>query len=556
MLKSLEIENIAVIEKVSIDFDSGFNVLTGETGAGKSIIIDSINAVLGLRTSRDLVRTGASYALVIAEFCDVSAAVSDFLYKIDIELGPDNLILQRRINADGKSSCRINGKPVTAGTMKELGELLINVHGQHDSQKLLDSDRHYLYLDEMMSNRSLLEKYQSAYYELVSVMRELKGLRIDESEKQRRIDQLTYEIDEIEKADVRIGEKEELLEQKALLNSLASLTEILNTAKLSVLGDDETLGAQGLINSALAGAQSADNEQLKGLISSLSTAAEAVNEVGDEIRSKLAELNFEPDRAEQIEERLSVYYDFSNRYGKTAEEILAYLDRAKSELKGIKLADKRRAELEESFEVKKEHTYDLALQLSEQRRKTAEEFEKRVENELRFLDMQSAQFKVNFKSGPISKRGIDEIEFLISVNAGESLKPLASVASGGELSRIMLAFRSVLGEKEAVPTLIFDEIDTGVSGRAAGKVALKIKVVSEHAQVICVTHLAQIAAAASSHYLIHKQVVDGRTYTNVRPLDFDARKYELARIMGGMNISELMLKNAEQMLKEFGYDNI
>ncbi|MBR2590367.1 MAG: DNA repair protein RecN [Clostridia bacterium] len=555
MLKSLEIENIAVIEKVSIDFEKGFNVLTGETGAGKSIIIDAINAVLGLRTSRDLVRTGASHALVIAEFSPVSAAVEDFLYSIDIELGPDPLILQRRIGADGKSSCRINGKPVTAGTMKSLGEMLVNIHGQHDSQKLLDAEKHYVYLDEHMGDAAAIEAYHSEYAKLVKIVKERKALQIDESAKQRRIEQLTYEIDEIEKADIQPGEKQKLLEEKELLHALASLTEALQHAKACISGDDEAPGAQGLIGSALAKIEGEGN-RLESVAARLASAGESVEAAADEIRAQLEQINLNPQRAEEIEERLSVFYAFSNRYGKTEEEIADYLENAKRELSGMEHADERRAQLDSAFTEQKEKTYRLAVELSEKRKKAAKAFEERLESELHFLNMPSAVFQVDFKDGAISKKGIDEIEFLISVNAGESLKPLASVASGGELSRIMLAFRAVLGEKEAVPTLIFDEIDTGVSGRAAGKVGMKLKEVSKTAQVICVTHLAQIAAMANTHFLIHKQVADGRTYTNVRTLDFEGRQYEIARIMGGMNINDLMLENAKQMLKEFEDDNV
>ena len=556
MLKSLEIENIAVIEKVSIEFGDGFNVLTGETGAGKSIIIDSLNAVLGLRTSRDLVRTGASKALVIAVFEDVSSEIIKYLESIDIDLGPDDLILQRRIEAEGKSSCRINGKPVTAAVMKGLGELLVNVHGQHDSQKLLDSDRHYLYIDEMMDKPDLLSEYRASYLELVEIMRELKSINISEEEKTKELSRLEYEIDEIEKADIKPGEKEELLKQKKLLNSLESIYQALSFAKMNISGDDESSGAMSLVSGAHAKISASESEELAEISKILAQAEDALGNAEEAIREKLYSLDMSPQKLNEVEERLSVYYDFSNRYGKDDAEILEYLQKAKTELKDIKFADKIKKELEEKFERAKELTYNLALELSEQRKKTAEEFEKKVENELSFLDMPSAKFKVDFTSGAITKRGIDEIQFLISVNAGESLKPLASVASGGELSRIMLAFRAVLGEKESVPTLIFDEIDTGVSGRAAQKVGLKLKEVSKNAQVICVTHLAQIAAMAKTHFLIHKQVTDGRTYTNIQPLSAEGRKYELARIMGGMNISELMLENAREMLKEFSDDNI
>lgn len=556
MLKSLEIENIAVIEKVSIEFSDGFNVLTGETGAGKSIIIDSLNAVLGLRTSRDLVRTGASKAIVIAVFEDVSSDVEEYLDSIDIDLGPDDLILQRRIEAEGKSSCRINGKPVTAAVMKGLGELLVNVHGQHDSQKLLDEDRHYLYIDEIMDKPELIAEYRAAYSNLVDIMRQLKALNVSEEEKQKELSRLEYEIDEIEKADIKLGEKDELLKNKKLLNSLESIYQALSLAKMNISGDDENSGALSLIKGAYSAINANDNEELEQINKYLAQSADYLSNAEDAIREKLYSLDMSPQKLNEVEERLSVYYDFSNRYGKDDAEILDYLQRAKKKLKDIKFADKKKQELESLFESAKDLTYNLALKLSEERKKTAEKFEKKVENELAFLDMPSARFKVDFISGAITKTGIDEIKFLISVNAGENLKPLASVASGGELSRIMLAFRAVLGQKESVPTLIFDEIDTGVSGRAAGKVGMKLKEVSKNAQVICVTHLAQIAAMAKSHFLIHKQVTQGRTYTNVQPLSLDGRKYELARIMGGMNISELLLENAQEMLKEFNDDNL
>ncbi|MBQ6379996.1 MAG: DNA repair protein RecN [Clostridia bacterium] len=551
----MEIENIAVIQKVSIDFDKGFHVLTGETGAGKSIIIDALNAVLGFRTSRELVRTGASHALVIAEFSEPDAAVKAFLESIEIDLGCDNLILQRRIGADGKSSCRINAKPVTAGTMKELGELLVNIHGQHDSQKLLDSDRHYLYVDEMLEDTACLRDYRAAYTQLVKTIKALKALQTDESQKQRRIEQLRYEIDEIEKAEIYEGEKQKLLEEKEMINSLASLVEILAAAELGLAGDEDAPGAATVVDTVLAKVE-AEGEKLQVLKEKLLTAADALAAAREEIRNRQAVLNFSPNRLDEVEERLGIYYEFSNRYGKTESDILLYLDNAKKELKGIVHADEQRAELEETFARQKEETYRLALALSQQRRKAAKAFEEKVERELHFLNMPHAQFRVNFESGALGKNGMDEICFLISVNAGESLKPLASVASGGELSRIMLAFRAVLGKKEAVPTLIFDEIDTGISGRAAGKVGLKLKEVSRNAQVICVTHLAQIAAMATTHYLIHKQVAEGRTYTNVQPLDFEGRQYEIARMMGGMNINELMLENAKQLLKEYEDDNV
>lgn len=555
MLRSLEIENVAVIEKVSIDFTCGLNVLTGETGAGKSIIIDSINAVLGLRTSRELVRTGARSAVVTAEFSDVPTAVNDILYEQDIETEPDGLIMQRKIGADGKSSCRVNGRPVNTSLMREIGSLLINVHGQHDNQKLLDSSKHYLYIDKMMDDDALIKRYQAAYKELCETIRRIKILDIDEDEKNRRTEQLRYEIDEIEKSGVELGEIGRLKEEKELLNSLSSVTDALNFAKIGIGGDDDTEGAAALINAAYMRLSSVNYSGVKDIADNLAKASAAIDAVQDGIRSEEEQINIDPSRIDEVEERLNMYYGFSNKYGKTEEEILSYLDDAKKELNDIKFSDERRKELNIKFEQDKDTTYKAALALSEKRRKTAENFEKRVENELYFLDMQTAQFKVDFKDSPICRRGIDNIEFLISVNAGEDLKPLSTVASGGELSRIMLAFRSVLGEKEGVPTLIFDEIDTGVSGRAAQKVGLKLRYVSNNAQVICVTHLAQIASLAQTHFLIHKQVTGGRTYTNVQPLGADERKYELARIMGGANISELMLKNAEEMLKEFNKDD-
>ena len=551
MLKSLSIQNIAVIEKVSIDFGEGFHVLTGETGAGKSIIIDSINAVLGFRTSRDLVRKGADYAVVVAQFSDLSSAVTDFLASRDIVLENEDLLLHRKITADGKSSCRINDKPVTAATMKQLGELLVNIHGQHDSQKLLNAGEHYLYIDQMLGDNAVFSDYQRAYGELVRIIKKRKALTIDEDEKRKRTEQLRFEIDQIEAAAIRVGEKEELLAKKKLCNELAQITEALSEMHYQLDGDDDEPGAMGRLSQSLALLSTLPQELFSSLSSSLLAADEALKTAFEEVNAKLEEVTSQSLSPDEIEQRLSVYYDFSKRYGNSEEEILVYLEKAKEELKSIEFADKEREALEAAFVEKKEETYRLAQALSAARKKTARDFEKAVISQLQFLNMPYARFRVDFQDGPITKTGIDTIEFLICLNPGETLKPLKSVASGGELSRIMLAFRAVLGQKESVPTLIFDEIDTGISGLAAGKVALKLKEVSRSAQVICVTHLAQIAAAATAHFLIEKQVIDDRTYTDVRRLDFEGRKQELARIMGGFNVNELMLANAQQMLKEY-----
>ncbi|MBR0414515.1 MAG: DNA repair protein RecN [Clostridia bacterium] len=556
MLNHLDIENIAVIEKAAIDFEAGLNVLTGETGAGKSIIIDAINAVLGFRTSRALVRTGADFAQVLAEFSPVPPSVQAYLQSLEMEVPEDSLILQRRIQADGKSSCRINSKPVTAAVMKQVGELLVNIHGQHDSQKLLDSTRHYRYIDKLLDDSTVLETYRAAYVQLVKTLKELKALQEDESEKERLTERLRYEIDEIEKADVYVGEKQKLADQKARLNALAALKETVHFAKMQLAGDEEAPGAQALVGAAIAKLEEAGFKELGAIAEKLLTAQEALNDAGEALTDQLADLDFSPETIEQIEDRLNLYYEFSNRYGSSEEEILAYLESAKERLNSIERADEKRAQLEAELAAQKEETYRLAQALSAARRKTAARFEKQVEEELHFLNMPAAVFRVDFRDGAITKTGIDEIEFLISVNAGEEPKPLASVASGGELSRIMLAFRAVLGAKEAVPTLIFDEIDTGVSGRAAGKVGRKLRQVSRSAQVICVSHLAQIAAAATAQYLIEKEEREGRTYTRVKALDFEGRQLEIARITGGMQINELMLENAKQLLKEYDNDNL
>ncbi len=550
MLKSLRIENIAVIENAVIEFSNGFNVLTGETGAGKSIIIDSINAVLGLRTSKDLVRTGAKNASVTAEFTNISKAALDKLFSFDINDECGGVILRRSIGADGKSSCRINGVPCTAAQMRELTSLLINIHGQHDNQELLNRDRHIYFIDKMLDNDKVLGDYILAYKELCFVIKQMRALDTDDSEKERRRELLLYEIDELEKAEIKPGEKADLVKRRDFLHKISDITRALQFISNAISGNDDEDGTLQILKFCLAKLDSLaeSDEDLESINGRLSELIYNLEDISDAVKHKILSLDIDKNEIDSVEQRLDMYYDFS-KYGSTEEDMLAYLENAKSELESINLNDKKRTELERDFEDKKVKAYELARKLSELRKKAAVDLEKSVEKELHFLDMPDARFEVRFQSGPMCKTGVEKAEFYISVNAGEPLKPLADVASGGELSRIMLALRSVIGKKEDTTTLIFDEIDTGISGRAAQKVGIKLKNLGNRVQVICVTHLAQIAALADNHFLIRKQVADGRTYTNVESLSFEGRKYEIARIIGGSNISELTLKNAEEMLK-------
>lgn len=550
MLLGLKIENIAIIEESEISFESGLNVLTGETGAGKSIIIDSINAVLGERTSKELIRTGASSAKVTALFSNISSNVQSKLSEFDIEYDDASLVLQRSINADEKNVCRINGVPATASMLKQIGRELINIHGQHDNQALLSPEKHFQFIDSMAGNEELLEKYREQFNTLLALKDELKSISMNEAEKARKIEMLDFQIEELENARLRTGEREELTNQKTLYINSEKVIGNLHAAYAALKGDDEAGGAADAIELAaqrleFAGEYFGDVSEIAQAVREMSY---SISDHAAEIRNLMHSLDYDPSELEEIEERLDLLYRISRKYGSTEEEMLAFLENATAERNSITLSDQRAIELEREITDAEEKTYVFAKKLSESRKKAALEFAGGVKKELAFLDMPNVDFVADIKQIAAGINGIDQIEFLICANAGEVPKPLAKIASGGELSRIMLAIKNVISTKDNIDTLIFDEIDTGVSGRAAQKIAMKLHQVSEGRQVICVTHLAQIAAQAQSHLKISKNVVKGKTYTKVDKLDYEGRQYELARILGGLEITDLQLMNAREML--------
>lgn len=556
MLTSLQIENIAVIEKAEITFDKGLNVLTGETGAGKSIIIDSINAVLGERTTRELVRTGAPVAKVSALFFGLSHAAEQVLKSLDLEPEEDgSLLIQRSISSDGRSACRINGQTATVSMLRQLGSELINIHGQHDSQSLLSSEKHIGFIDALAQDEELLVEYRGLYAAYVKIRRALNELQMDEEEKLRKIDLLRFQIDELEAANLQIGERETLTQERTRCLNAEKILQSLRLAYDAINGTEETAGASQLLTDAAAGLQ--DAAHYYGAIES--TAQEMLDlsynleSYADEIRNAFDTLSYDPGDLEQIEERLDLLYKLSRKYGETEEEMLAYLEKARAELDEITFSEERVQKLDEERREIVRKIKALAATLSDVRRQAGERFARQVEAELSYLDMPHVRFIVHHEQVKPGPNGADEIEFLISANPGEPPRPLAKIASGGELSRIMLAIKNVLSGSDEIGTLIFDEIDTGVSGRAAQKIALKLKQVSAGRQVICVTHLAQIAAQADCHLLIQKTVRDDQTYTQVDALDFEGRKREIARIMGGMDeITPLQLQSAEELLRAAG----
>ena len=546
MLRTLDIENIAVIEKASVDFSPGLNVLTGETGAGKSIVIDSINAILGERTSKELVRHGCDNAYVSAYFDDIPESVSKKLAEIGYELDDNALLLSRKISANGKSACKINGKSATVSMLKEVGTLLVNIHGQHDSQALLNPDYQYQYIDMMFSDNSIFQAYKASFKDLITARRKLKALAMSESDKDKELELLDYQIKELEDADIKIGEREELNQRRALISTAEAITNALNLSLQTINGDDENNGVQSSINICF-------NTLLQfGQAKEISEVFADINDklefAKDKIDALLLELSFDPNELEQIEERLDLLFRLSSKYGNDESEMLDFLEKAKQRRNSIVYSDMELEKLNAQYDEYFDKTVRLAEELSASRKRIAEEFEKQVKAELEFLDMPKLQFKVDFQKGNLSSNGFDKIEFLISTNPGEPPKPLAKIASGGELSRIMLAIKNILSYNDTIGTLIFDEIDVGVSGRASQKIGLKLKAVSKNTQVICVTHSAQIASNANEHFLIEKDITSDKTYTKVTSLDFEARKRELARIMGGLEITDTMLKSAEELL--------
>ncbi len=549
MLRTLDIENIAVIEKASVDFSSGLNVLTGETGAGKSIVVDSINAILGERTSRELVRHGVENAFVSAYFDDICSETCDKLKELDIELDDGNsLLISRKISSNGKSLCKVNGKTVTVSMLKEISSHLINVHGQHDSQALLNPDLQYTYIDMLLKNKAIISEYKESFKKLISVRRKLKSLTNDESDKEKQLELLNYQIDELEKADIKIGEREELTRKRALIQKSEDIIKTLNFALVTINGDDENAGVEqavGDVNRELS-----KFDEAKDIYTVFNDITDKLELAKDKSEALLSSIDFSPEEIEMIDERLDLLYEFSNKYGSSEEEMLAFLDKARQKKNSILFADEELDRLTKEYDNLFDKTVELATKLSDERKATAQIFEKQVKEELSFLDMPKMQFFVNFDKGNLSSIGFDKIEFMISANPGEPPKSLSKVASGGELSRIMLAIKNIISYNDTIGTLIFDEIDTGVSGRASQKIGLKLKSVSKNTQVICVTHSAQIASNADEHFLIEKKFDNNNTFTSVTPLDFEGRKKELARIMGGLEITDTLLQSAEELLMQ------
>ena len=547
MLSLLHIENIAVIERSDISFDQGFNVLTGETGAGKSIIIDAISAILGERAYRDMIRTGTNKASVRAVFTDVPQF--PWFEENGVEYDPETVI-QREVHLDGKNVCRVNGSLVSVSILRKLGMQLINIHGQHDSATLFDEANHLSFLDAFAANEDLRSDYAEKYEAVARLRREIDRMTMDEGEKLRRMETLKYQIKEIEKADLRPGEDEELEGRRKLLQNSEKIADGMNDAVENIYGSDDSDGAAGMLATAERALAriSRFSEQISGLHERVSDLMYQVQDLAEEVRDARDDLAYSADELEEIESRLDVIHKLRRKYGVTCADILEYLDKAKKELDEIEFADDHLEKLKKKLSKAEKTAWDAAKQLRENRKETAVSMSQRILTELAQLDMPRVQFSCEFTEIDLTSNGADAVAFYMSANTGEALKPMSKVASGGELARIMLAMKNVLAERDQVNTLIFDEVDTGVSGRAAQKVAEKLRSVATHKQVLCVTHLPQLAALANTHLLIAKAEREGRTYTTVTPLDIEGRKRELARIIGGTNITETTLKSAEEML--------
>ena len=559
MLKTLDIENIAVIEKARIEFSSGFNVLTGETGAGKSIVVDSINTILGERTSRELVRSGSDYAFVSALFTEINPAVKAKLNDLGFSAEEDDsLLLTRRISRDGKSQCRINGHAATVSVLREVGGTLVNIHGQHDSQSLLNPEYHYQFIDMLSGGNMLLEQYKAAFSAFIHIRRRLKQLTAQAEKNDNSTELLDFQIKELEDADIKEGEIECLSTRKKALDSADEALAAYRSLLTVIAGDDENAGAQISLISAAKELErftsfSEDTEKAYSLLQNIDDELETVKGL---VENAAQSLDFDPNEKERIEERLDFLYRLGKKYGSSEADMLKSLEEAKKQRTLIHTDEEELERLTQEYDSALDQVEELTEKLSDLRKTTALKFESDVKAQLEFLDMPKIRFIVDFEKGILSSTGTDKIEFLISTNPGEPPKPLAKIASGGELSRIMLAIKNIIAYNDTVDTLIFDEIDTGVSGRASGKIGLKLKEVSKNTQVITVTHSAQIAAFADEHFLIAKDFENGRTYTNVTPLDHEKKKYELARIMGGLHITDALLESAEEMLNNAQEDNI
>ena len=550
MLNELHIENIAVIERADIRFEPGLNILTGETGAGKSIVIDAIGAVLGERVSRELVRRGAEKALVTAVF-DVSGT-EDWLRENEID-PEEELILQRRILSDGKSSCRICGNPVTAAQLKELAALLVDIHGQNDGRQLMDERRHMAYLDSFGELQPELEAYRKEYRQYRTLRKELEQLNMDQVEKERLSESLRYQIAELERAELKAGEKDSLVARRDLLRNSEKLTEALDEALRLLDANEDNAVSMAENAEYYAGKAAALVPELEGTVASIHEAAFSLSDAAETLRDFREDLDFSPEEYDRLEERISLLNKLERKYSRDEESLIAYLDECREKLDRIEYADERSAKLRRELEEQKKQCRRAAKILREKRQAAAKDLQERIVRELRELNMPSVRFAVEFaplEGEPgFDSNGADQIRFLMSANAGEELGRISRIASGGELSRIMLAMKNVFAEHDPISTMIFDEIDTGVSGIAAQRVGEKLYSVSRGKQVMCVTHLPQIAAMADSHYLIAKEERNGRTYTDVTKLDREGQRMELARLHGGDNITATTLASAEEQLE-------
>ncbi len=548
MLSLLHIENIAVIECADISFDEGFNILTGETGAGKSIVIDAISAVLGERAYREMIRTGAKKASVRAVFQNVPKF--GWFEEYGVEYDPETIV-QREILLDGKNICHVNGTLVTVSILNKLGSQLIDIHGQHDSASLFDEQKHLQLLDAVANNEQLRMDYADRYSTVMLLQREIDRMTMDEGEKLRRMETLRYQIEEISKANLQIGEDEALESRRKILHNAEKLSDGIHAAVASLYGDDDSDGAASLLAQAeqALGRLSRYTDAFEQLHRNVADLMYQVQDVAEQTLEVRDSLSYSADELEQIESRLDVIHRLRRKYGVTCEDILLYLENITKELDEITFADDRLAQLKTKWEKAEKEAWDTALLLRKSREQAATYLSWRILSELAQLDMPKVQFQCNFAQTELSSNGADAVAFYMSANVGEALKPLNKVASGGELARIMLALKNVLAEQDQIATLVFDEVDTGVSGRAAQRVAEKLCSVARNKQVLCVTHLPQLAALATTHLLISKEERDGRTYTNVLPLDMDGRARELARMIGGTTITETTLKSAREMLQ-------
>ena len=551
MLELLHIENIAVIRQADITFRPGFNALTGETGAGKSIVIDAISAILGQRAYRDAIRTGASRAFISAVF----HGVPDYPWfqENSVPVDGGEVLIQREIFADGRNACRVNGIPVTVSILRGLGQQLIQIHGQHDSAQLFDEANHLAMLDAFADHAPLMERYRNAYLEMDALRKRIRSLQMDEAEKARRVENLTFQIQEIDRAELKVGEDQELEEKRKLMRSGEKLMNALNEAAGALYGGDDTDGAVSLVSQAqhALGLVADVSESIDTAYNQVTELSYSVVDAAERVRDLRDSFDFSPGELEAVESRLDVIHRLRRKYGATCEDILNYQKKCKKELDEIQMADDTIAQLQAQFRVKAKAAKALAAELSESRHQAAKQFEVRLISELRQLDMPRVQFVCQLEPlKHLEESGGDSCRFMMSANIGEELRQMNRVASGGELARIMLAMKNVLSEKDHIPTMIFDEVDTGVSGRAAQKVAEKLHSVSQGKQVLVVTHLPQIAAMADTHFLISKAEKDGRTYTSVTPLDLEGRKAEIARLIGGAKNTSNTLKSAEEMLHQ------